>query len=446
MHASMINLDLTPDLIIENGRMLTPAGWSEGGYLTIVAGKIAEMGSGPAPLELHRLAKQVISADGMAVLPGLINAHTHLSQTFMRGLSAGRSLERWLKELIWPLQDAMNLEELRLAALLGMIENLHSGVTHVVDHQKITKSLDFSLAVCAAAEDCGMRLTMARAWTDKGATAEYPEYILSELRTLFESQRDNPLIKIASGPLTPLRATARTLQQSHALAQEYHCVTHLHVSETRNEVKMSLEETGMRPITWLDSLGALGPNTQLVHAVWLDNDEIRLIKERGASVVHCPVSNAVLASGMAPIDEMQQAGVRILLGTDGPASNDNQDSFENMKMALCVARLRSLDASQLAPAEVIGMATGGKTLMSGEAADVILVNLRNVNAAPVLDIDSALVLCCHSSDVDTVIVNGKVVLLQKRIPGMDEAALIKECEQAAKALLKRAKFPPALMT
>jgi len=433
-----MNSDKPPELLIENGRMLTQTGWRENGYLTILDGKIAEIRTGTVPLEIRRSAKQVISAEGMAVLPGLINAHTHLSQTFMRGLSAGRPLLRWLKELIWPLQEAMTLEDLRLAALLGIVENLHSGATHVVDHQKITKTLDFSLAVCSAAEQCGVRLTLARAWADKGSNDENPDAILSELKTLFERMRDNPLIRISSGPLTIWRATARTLQQAHALAQGYGGATHIHVSETSDEVKMVLDETGMRPIAWLDSLGLLGPHTQIVHAVWIDSDEIRLIQERGAAVVHCPISNAMLGSGMAPIYEMQQGGIRIYLGTDGPASNDNQDCFENMKTALCVAHLRALDPTHLAPKDVIRMATGGKTLTGGEVADVILVNLRNVNAAPVLDVDSALALCCQGSDVDTVIVNGKLLMQHKRMLGIDEEALIKECEQASKSLLKRA--------
>ena len=201
---------------------------------------------------------------------------------------------------------------------------------------------------------------------------------------------------------------------------------------------MTLDETGMRPVAWLDALGLLGPQCQIVHAVWIEAEEIRLLKERKARAVHCPVSNAVLGSGMAPIYEMQQAGVSVHLGTDGPASNDNQDCFENMKMALCIARLRSLDPIHLSPSDVVRMATAGKTLASGEAGDVILVNLRNVHAAPVQDIDSALALCCQGSDVDTVIVDGKVLMHQKQILVLDEDALLKECEQSVVALRKRA--------
>jgi 5-methylthioadenosine/S-adenosylhomocysteine deaminase len=418
--------------------MLTPAGWSEAGHLAIQAGKIAVLGTGPAPDELRRSADGVISAEGMAVLPGLTNAHTHLSQTFMRGLSAGRPLLRWLKELIWPLQGAMTLEELRLAALLGMVENLRGGATHVVDHQKITKTLDYSLAVCSAAEQSGMRLTLARAWADKGSNAESPQVILAEIESLFARFHDHAHIRITSGPLTPWRATAQTLQTSHALAMRHGGATHIHVSETREEVQMTLDESGMRPVAWLDALGLLGPECQIVHAVWIEAEEIRLLKERRALVVHCPVSNAVLGSGMAPIQEMLQAGVSVHLGTDGPASNDNQDCFENMKMALCIARLRNLDPTSLSPSEVVRMATAGKTLSSGEAGDVILVNLRNVHAAPVQDIDSALALSCQGSDVDTVIVDGKVLMRQKQILVLDEEALLKECEQAVLALRKRA--------
>ncbi len=426
------------DILIENGRMLTPAGWSESGYLTLQAGKIAALGVGPSPIEMRCSAEQVISAEGMAVLPGLTNAHTHLSQTFMRGLSAGRPLLRWLKELIWPLQSAMSLEELQMAALLGMVENLRCGATHVVDHQKITRSPAFSQAVCAAALQSGLRLTLARAWADKGTNSENPRAILDELESLFDGYANNPMIRIASGPLTPWRATAEALQKTHALAQRYGGITHIHVSETSNEVKLTLDETGLRPVAWLDAIGVLGRDTEVVHAVWVDADEIRRLRERGALVVHCPVSNALLGSGMAPVAEMQQAGIPVGLGTDGPASNDNQDCFENMKTALCLAHLRSLDPTHLSPAEVLSMGTAGKTLSTGEAADVILVNLRNVNAVPVHDIDSALVQCCHGNDVDTVIVNGKLLMHQKHILALDEDALLRECEQAVSSLRQRA--------
>jgi len=434
-----------PDLLIENGRMLLADGWSPPGYLAISGGKITALGTGPLPRELREMGGEWINAHHMAVMPGLTNAHTHLSQTFMRGLSGGRPLLRWLKELIWPLQAAMTLPELELAALLGMVENLRCGATHVVDHQKITRTPAFSQAVCAAASQTGLHLTLARAWADKGANAESPEAILAELSALFEQYSGTGTcspggtrIRIASGPLTPWRATAGTLQKTHTLAQHWGSGTHIHVSETRDEVKMTLEETGMRPVAWLDQLGILGPNCQVVHATWLEDHEIELLRERDALVVHCPIANAVLGSGIARVEDLRREGVRIHLGTDGPASNDNQDCFDNMKAALMVAHLRENDPTQLSPVDVVRMATAGKTLAAGGEADLILVNFNHVNAMPLHDIDSALTLSCHGSDVDTVIVAGQVLMRAKRVLILDENALLQECQHAVIGLRKRA--------
>jgi 5-methylthioadenosine/S-adenosylhomocysteine deaminase len=424
------------DILIEDGQMLIAEGWSSPGYLVISGGKITAIGSGTAPHELRENC-EIISAKDMAVMPGFTNAHTHLSQSFMRGLSGGRPLLRWLKEMIWPLQAAMTLEEFKLAALLGMVENLRCGAVQVVDHQKITKAPEFSAAVCIAAQQTGMHLTLARAWADKGANAESPQSILYELTALFEQYVDDPYIQISSGPLTPWRATANTLQKTHALAQRWGSSTHIHVSETVDEVNLTLAETGLRPVLWLDQLGILGPDCQVVHATWLENPEIALLRDRGALVIHCPVSNAVLGSGMARVEAMRCAGIRIHLGTDGPASNDNQDPFDNMKAALLIAHLRENDPTHLSPGDVVQMATAGKSLAVGGEADVILVNLRNANTVPVHDIDSALSLCCHGSDVDTVIVAGKLLMRGKRILILDEDALLQECQQAAIGLRKR---------
>jgi 5-methylthioadenosine/S-adenosylhomocysteine deaminase len=427
-----------PDLLIENGRMLLPDGWSPPGFLVISDGRITALGIGVVPEAFCQENYDRINANGMAVMPGLTNAHTHLSQTFMRGLSGGRPLLRWLKELIWPLQAAITLPELELAAILGMVENLRCGATQVTDHQKITKSLHFSQVVCAAARQTGIRLTLARAWADKGTNAESPSSILEELNALFEQYAGNTHIHIASGPLTPWRATADTLHKTHALAQQWGSGTHIHVSETKEEVKMTLDEIGLRPVVWLDQLGILGPDCQVVHATWLEDDEIKLLQERNALVVHCPISNAILGSGIARVHDLHRAGVRVHLGTDGPASNDNQDCFDNMKAALLVAHIRELDPTHLSPADVVKMATTGKTLAIGDQADIILVNLANANTIPVHDIDSSLVLSCHGSDVDTVIVQGKVLMRAKRILSLDEDALLKECQQAVIGLRKRA--------
>jgi len=445
-------------ILIRDGNVLAPEGWLEPGYVLIAGEMIQAVDAGEPTPDIVAQAETIISARHMAVLPGLVNAHTHLSQTFMRGLAAGRPLLRWLKELIWPLQAAMSVEEMRLAATLGLIENLHCGVTHVVDHHKITTTPAHTDAVLDAARTVGLRLTLARAWADRGANAEPPQSILDDLERLFERAKDErrwtdderllslvighaerSFVHIASGPLTPWRCSAETLCKTHALAQRYGGVTHIHVSETRDEVEMTLKETGLRPVAWLDALGVLGQDTQIVHAVWVDEAEIELLAQRGALVVHCPVSNAVLGSGTAPVKAMRARGVHLRLGTDGPASNDTQDLIETIKWAVGLARVSTLDPTALAPMDALLMATGGRALAGSGPADVILVDLNHSRATPVHDTSSALALCSHGSDVDTVIVGGRLLMQDKRVRVMDEAALLDECRAAVQGLRARAR-------
>lgn len=440
-------------ILIRDGSVLAAGSWLEPGYVWIVGESVQAVGSSEPPPDVMAQAETTLSARHMAVLPGLVNAHTHLSQTFMRGLAGGRPLLRWLKELIWPLQAAMSVEETRLAAMLGLVENLRCGATHVVDHHKITTTPAHTDAVLDAARAVGVRLTLARAWADRGANAEAPQSILDDLERLFALTADRrPLTaddsaarilhpatcQIASGPLTPWRCSAETLHKTHALVQRHGGATHIHVSETRDEVDMTLKETGLRPVAWLDALGVLGPDTQIVHAVWVDEAEIELLARRGALVVHCPVSNAVLGSGVAPIRALRAQGVNLQLGTDGPASNDTQDLFETIKWAVGLARVSALDPTALSPADALRMATGSQALAPGAPADVILVDLDHSRAMPLHDVDSALVLCSHGGDVDTVIVGGRLLMQDKRVLVVDEAALLDECRAFVRSLRARA--------
>jgi len=429
------------DTLITNARILVPrhegtvpGGWQEGSLL-IKDGRIAAIGDTP-PQSGTDLGHSTFDVHGMAVIPTLVNGHTHLSQTFMRGLAGGRPLLRWLKELIWPLQGAMSEEVLELAALLGLAENIRSGVGKVVDHHKITRTLAFTEAVVRAAQKSGLRVTVARAWSDRGNGAEAPQAILDELEGWFRQASGR--VTFASGPLTPWRASAETLQKAHALARQFDSFTHIHVSETADEVQMTLDETGLRPVAWLDSLGILDPRCQIVHAVWVDEAEIALLAERGAPVVHCPVSNAVLGSGIAPVKAMLEKRINLRLGTDGPASNDTQDCFENLKTALMLARASSLDAAAIPPRQALEMATASSGLAVGQPADLCLVNLDSVWSAPLHDFDSALALCARASDVHALMVGGEWLMADGKLVTLDEEAIIKESQSAVKILRKKA--------
>jgi 5-methylthioadenosine/S-adenosylhomocysteine deaminase len=426
------------ETLLINGAVWTPTGWIDPGYLAIKDGLIQAVGGGSPTSDMLNSAAEVIDVTRMAVMPGVVNGHTHLSQTFMRGLAAGRPLLRWLKELIWPLQAAISAEELELAAMLGLAENIRSGATMVVDHQKITRTLADTQAVARAAAQSGVRCTIARAWSDCGNGAETPDAILIELEELFVRQQPGGLVQYASGPLTPWRCSEETLRKSHALALEYGSYTHMHVSETADEVQMTVEVTGLRPVAWLDQLGILGPQSQIVHAVWVDDHEMQLLAQKGALVVHCPLSNAVLGSGIARVRAILDRGVQIRLGTDGPASNDTQDSFENLKAAISLARANNQDAAALSPREGLSMLTAGAQLTTGSPADLILVRLDTLWSAPVHDIDSALALSTHGSAVDSVMVAGKFILRSGKLLTIDEESVIKESILAVKNLRKRA--------
>ena len=423
-------------ILIKNGAVLTSDGWKEPGFVLIDDDVLDLVQEGYPPNDLQ--IDQVIDAEHCAVMPGFINGHTHLSQTFMRGLAGGRALLPWLKNLIWPLQGAISPEELQLAAYLGLVENLKCGATDVIDHHKVAKSAIYTDHVCQAADEIGLRFTLARSWSDKGKNAEDPKAILEDLERLFLKWRGNSQVGIANGPLALWRCSRETLIASHQMAQAYNSFTHFHVAETQEEVQMSLDEYDLRPVEWLKSIGVMDRDTQIVHAVWVTDEEIRWMKEANALVVHCPVSNAVLGSGIAPIAKMLSEGVLIRIGTDGPASNDNQDILESLKTAVNLARISTKDATILPPSQALQLGVGNRVLAAGKAADLIVVNLNHPRAVPVQDIDSAIVLSSHGADVDTVIVEGKVLMQDKKVLVLDEQALLSECRTAIKGLRSRA--------
>jgi 5-methylthioadenosine/S-adenosylhomocysteine deaminase len=425
-------------IIIKNANLYQPQGWIPSATLEIENGLIKSIASRAFQQEQACDDVTIMDAKGMAVLPGLVNGHTHFSQTFMRGLANGRPLLQWLRELIWPLQAEISVEEMQLAAMLGLLENLRGGVTEVVDHHKVTRTRAHTQAVVSAAQAVGIRCIVARAWVNKGKNPENDRDILDELESWYESSLPSERIRIASGPLTPWRCSAELLNATHDLSVKNRGFTHIHVAETQDEVQMSLDEYGLRPVAWLDQIGLLDKDVQVVHAVWVDEQEIDLLAARNATVVHCPVSNAVLGSGIAPLRKFLDRGIPLRLGTDGPASNDTQDCFENMKMAICLGRAANLDANNLDCRAAIQMATARHELKPGSAADLIFIDLDNFHCAPVQDFDSALALCAKGDDVDTVIVAGEVLMQNKKITNIDEEVLLKECNLAILSLRKRA--------
>jgi 5-methylthioadenosine/S-adenosylhomocysteine deaminase len=431
-------------LLIEGGTLLFPGHprlAERAGWVAVEGERIAAVGDGEAPDEWRRRAGRIIDATHMAVLPGLVNGHTHLSQTFLRGLADDRPLLRWLKEVIWPAQAAMTPEDQRLAALLGLVENLRCGAATVVQHHKLPGA-DFEDAVCRASEQVGVRLVLARGWVDLGPSGERLDAILADLARLHDRWQgaNRGRIAVASGPLAPWRCGDDAMREVTALARDWGAPTHIHVAEAQDEIELMRSRCGKGHIEWLAGLGCLGPDTQLVHAVHVTGAEIELIAESGARVVHCPTSNMYLASGAAPVRQMLDRGIPVSLGTDGSGSNNSQDLLECAKIAALLAKHATGDAQALLPADVVPMLlpAGRCAPEAGGPADLTLVDLNNARCQPAHSVASALVYNASGADVRTVIVGGQVLLDEGRVTTVDEAALLDECREAAARLMERA--------
>jgi 5-methylthioadenosine/S-adenosylhomocysteine deaminase len=443
-------------VLIENGAVLPMVGGTnvlEPGYVAISGDRITVVGAGQPPASLRAQADQVINASNMAVMPGMVNSHTHLFQTFIRGLADDKTLLPWLAAAIWPVGAVMGAEEAYLAGMLGLVENIRSGATAVIDNQYLHSDGQTDDAFCRAARDVGGRLRIARGWADRNyhpIFQETPEQVINAVTALYQTWHNQAdgRVRVEFGPLIPWGCSEATLRQTVELARSWGVGTHIHTAETREEVQQSLDEYGLRHVHWLDRLGVLGPDVQLVHSVWLDESEIERVAETGTIIVHCPISNMYLASGIAPVTQMLKRGISVALATDGPGSNNSQDMLETLKFTACLQKVGTLDATALLPGDVLTMACQygaqafGQTelgqLAPGFKADVVLVDLDSPRMQPVLSVPSALVYNANGGDVDTVIVDGRILMQGKRVVCLDEAALLKECRAAAHHLLQRA--------
>lgn len=443
-------------ILIKNGAIVTVDDSNhvyKPGYVFIEGNLITAVGAGDPPAE-YQNADQVIDADLMAVMPGMVNAHTHLFQTFIRGLADDKPLLDWLKTAIWPVAQALKEEEAYLAALVGIVENLRGGATSIIDHQYIHTELSNDDGICQAASEAGVRFMLARGWTDQDyfpAFMEDQDQIIRETTRLREKweRRGNGLIQVEFAPLIPWGCSDETMRRTQKVSEEWASGTHIHVAETKTEVDINLEKRGNRHIEWLAEIGVLNSKMQLVHSVWLEDHEIDLIAEHDAVVVHCPVSNMYLASGVARVPDMLEHGIRVALATDGPGSNNNQDMLELLKTTALLHKVDTLNATVLLPNDVLQMACRGGaaafgmpdqigSLEAGKKADLVLVDMDTPMAMPVHRVTSALVYNLSNRDVDTVIVNGKILMQDKEILFIDEKALLAKARKTCANLFERA--------
>lgn len=376
-------------------------------------------------------AEETVVLPQHALLPGLINAHTHAAMALLKGLADDLPLMAWLQEHIWPAEAKWaNAEFVYNGTQLAIAEMLRSGTTCFND------MYFFPEAAVQAVTEAGIRASIGMIMIDfPTAWGNGPQDYLAKGLKLREELQHNALISTVFAPHAPYTVSDQPLQELHTHAETLNIPIHMHVHETAFEVQQAQEQTDERPLARLARLGLLDRHFLAVHMTQLTSDEIRLLGEKGVNVIHCPESNLKLASGFCPIAELTQAGVNVALGTDGNASNNDLDMLGEMHTAALLAKAVAHDASAIPASQALRMATinGAKalgldkivgSLEVGKAADIIAVDLGGLDSQPLYDPVSHLVYCTTRQQVTHVWVAGKLLLNNRQLTTLDERALI----------------------
>jgi len=358
-----------------------------------------------------------VDLPGHALIPGLVNAHTHAAMALMRGVADDLPLMRWLQEHVWPIEAKhASAQFVKDGTLLACAEMLRGGVTCMND------MYFFPEAALEAALAAGMRAALGLIVIEfPSAYAADPEQYLARGLALRDEWREHPLASFCLAPHSPYTVSDATFRKVAQLAAELELPVHIHVHETLDEIERSISEHGARPLQRLERLGLLGPNLIAVHAVHLEPAEIALLARHGSSVAHCPSSNLKLASGFAPVAALLAAGVNVALGTDGAASNNRLDLFQEMRSAALLAKAVARDAAAMPAHAALHAATlGGATalglegrigsIVPGKAADLAAVAFDSIELQPAFDVVSHLVYACGREHVTDVWVGGERVL------------------------------------
>jgi 5-methylthioadenosine/S-adenosylhomocysteine deaminase len=355
-----------------------------------------------------------VALDNHVLIPGLVNAHTHAAMSLMRGLSDDLPLMRWLEDHIWPAEAKhVSPQFVRDGTLLACAEMLRGGITCFND------MYFFPEAACEAASIAGMRVALGLIVIEfPTAYASDPEDYLRKGLALRDRLGDRPLVTFCLAPHAPYTVSDATFRKIGTLAAELDLPVHVHLHETADEIARSQAEHGVRPLERLQRLGLVAPNLIAVHAVHLSDAEIELLGLQGCSVAHCPSSNLKLASGFARVDAMLKHNVNVALGTDGAASNNRLDLFQEMRMAALLAKAVSgnaeampahaaLRAATLGGANALGLGAVTGSIEPGKAADLVAVELRGPELAPCYDPVSQLVYAAGREHVSDVWISGE---------------------------------------
>jgi 5-methylthioadenosine/S-adenosylhomocysteine deaminase len=444
-------------ILVKNGIVLTvdPANTVISDGAVLIEGDRIE-GVGPsAELVTGHEADVTIDADGSLVIPGLVNAHTHGLFYLTRGLGMDGSLLDWLKGYVGPFFMHMSEQDAYYGALLSFLENLRMGNTLVVDNFYAPGDRKHNAdQVARAAEQVGIRAVLARCYVDQPGRAppgfvEDTDDVVQEYERLVQTWHEQAQgrLQVWVAPITLPSCTTESLLRLGEFAGHHGIGMHTHCAETQESVEMVERLHGRSFVEVFDELGILGPGFHAVHSVWLSDRELQLLRDSEAKVVHNPVANMLLAEGIAPIAEMQKLGITVALGTDAP--NNRQDMMQVMKFAVLLQRVARLDVGVLSASDVLRMATIDGALALGmedemgslevgKKADLVIVDVLGLHTVPLHDPVAALVYSATGSDVDTVIVDGRVLVRHGELVSWDEQDLIDQVQARGLGLRERA--------
>lgn len=427
------------DIIIKNGYILTmdPAQDDiKRGVVVIEDGIITQVSE-----STDETADTVIDAKGGVVMPGLVNTHTHAGMTLFRGYADDLTLSDWLKNHIWPAEAQLTDNDLYIGTKLACLEMIRSGTTAFVD---MYIHVD---RVARAVEESGMRAALSYGMIDLGDETRAESELKEGRRFVKEwNGRADGRITTMYGPHAPNTCSREFLMKVKEQAKQDNAKIHIHVLETEAELNQMKEQFGMCSVNMLDEIDFLDNDVIAAHCVWLSDGDMDILNERGVNVSHNPVSNMKLASGIAPVPKMLARGVNISLGTDGCASNNNLNMFEEMKTAALLHKVDTFDPTVLPAQQVLEMATinGARAmginsgmLKVGCMADVIIVDMDKPHLTPRYNVASHLVYSASGADVRTTIVNGKVLMDDYKVLSMDEQTVMEKAKDAASNLISR---------
>jgi len=395
-----------------------------------------------ADIESQYSANQTIEARGKLIMPGFINGHTHVPMTLLRGLHDDVTLDDWLRKYIFP-AEAKNVNEdfVRWGTRLAAAEQIRAGVTTFADMYY------FEDTVAEETKAAGMRGVLGETWLDFPAPDNKSEAAMSAYTEKFlQKWQGDPLIHASVAPHSIYTCSRKTLNDAAALARKYHAPILIHVAEMKKEWDDSLKQNGASPVQYLQTIGLLGPDVLAAHCIFVDEKDRKTLAERQVGCVHNPSSNMMLASGVSPVPEMRSAGVAVGLGTDGPAgSNNDLDLMEEMDLAAKLAKITKNDPLALNAKAVVEMGTsdGARalhmekeigSLEPGKKADLILIRLDRPNAVPIYDIYAQLAYALKGSDVETVIIGGRVVMRDQNLLTVKEDEAISKAREYKKSI------------